>query len=213
MAKRMHSMYSIVLIQQIRGWRPGMVWSARPRLRSGLQFNSMSVQLLRHVKNALIIAVFVICTILMTLGWKTFYPVIQTVRPYSHTVDLTTSTTPGDNVAVAAEPAVVAKTDRSPKDDSCVNPNVTVLGRPLDICAASEAVKLVEEEDIYFSVKTAGKNNITRMLPVLLTWFQTIKPNRVNCNNMCMVHTINWAFPFYKQTPPPPPPPLLRSGK
>ena len=139
-----------------------------------------SFQLLQHVKNALIIAMFVTCTMFMTLEWKTIDPVIQTVRPYSHTVDLTTSTAPGHNVAVAAEPAVVTKTDHSPKDESCVNPDVTVLGRPLDICAASEAVKLVEEEDIYFSIKTAGKNNVTRMLPVLLTWFQTIKPNRVS---------------------------------
>ena len=135
-----------------------------------------SFQLLRHVKNALIIAVFVICTMLMTLGWKTIDLKVQTVRPYSHIV---TSTASGRNVQ--AQPAVVTKTDHSPKDDSCVNPDVTVLGRPLDICAASEVVKLVEEEDIYFSVKTAGKNNVTRMLPVLLTWFQTVKPNRVSC--------------------------------
>ena len=62
---------------------------------------------------------------------------------------------------------------------SCNNPNATVLGRPLDRCAASEAVKLAEEEDIYVSVKTTARNHKGRILPDLLTWFQTLNPQRV----------------------------------
>lgn len=61
----------------------------------------------------------------------------------------------------------------------CNISNLTVLGRPLDKCATSEVANLAEKEDIYVSVKTTSKNHVSRMLPVLLTWFQTLHPEQV----------------------------------
>lgn len=64
-------------------------------------------------------------------------------------------------------------------EHSCNLSNLVVLGKPLDNCATLEGVKLAEEEDIYVSVKTASKNHVSRMLPVLLTWLQSLKPEQV----------------------------------
>ena len=62
---------------------------------------------------------------------------------------------------------------------ACNVSNLTVLGRPLDRCATLEVANLAQEEDIYVSVKTSYKNHVSRMLPVLLTWFQTLHPQQV----------------------------------
>ena len=152
-------------------------------------------QLLEQVKNALIISVFITCVALMTIGWKRFDPAegtgfrpkpwtyVYTVNQSSPPVPESTSTTHQQTIPqvrpTALKPKTVVSTSTS-QTSTCKNPNVTVLGKQLDICAASEAVKLAEEEDIFVSIKTASVNHVRRLLPDFLTWFQTINPQRVN---------------------------------
>ena len=154
-------------------------------------------QLLQQVKNALVISVFITCIVLMTVGWKNMD---QTgdgafVRPrtYIYTKDsksfsLAPSPEP-TNTRTAVQPQQTPTASKSQdllvsnQGTSCNNPNATVLGRPLDRCAASEAVKLAEEEDIYVSIKTTARNHESRILPDLLTWFQTLNPQRVTPTN------------------------------
>ena len=156
--------------------------------------------LLQQVKNALIISVFITCIVLMTVGWKRIdkigYGAFVRPRTYIYTKDsqsfsLASSPEP-TNTSTAVQQTKSQQTPTASKSQallvsnqgtSCKNPDATVLGRSLDICAASEAVKLAEEEDIYVSIKTASVNHERRILPDLLTWFQTLNPHRVTPTN------------------------------
>ena len=63
---------------------------------------------------------------------------------------------------------------------------VRVLGRQLERCRPkwrpAEAEALAANfslDDIYITIKTTQKNHKTRMLPILLTWLQTVQPEQV----------------------------------
>lgn len=103
-------------------------------------------------------------------------------RAVSLSMTRTLSSTPGDNTLFRRwskahnqpfTPAVRVRPCRT-------NLNLTVLGKRLDTCAVSQAVKLAKEEDIYMSVKTTSANHEGRILPDILTWFQTLNPKQVN---------------------------------
>ena len=133
-----------------------------------------SLQLLRCVKTCVTIAVGLTCTWFMAVGWKGVgFQTVQMIRS-SAQGDGNHS---GDHRSLAAPPTpnVISV---EPYSCSAVS-NLKVLGKPLDRCATSKAVKMVEEEDIYVSVKTTSRNHVRRVLPILLTWFQTLQPKRV----------------------------------
>ena len=142
----------------------------------------MSVTLLRvlqTIKGFLIVAVIAICTLLMAVGWKK----VDVPNPATGVPGRGTSSGAGGSATTAAANQIRLQTqlihEQPAIEYSCNLSNLAVLGKPLDNCATSEAVKLAKEEDIYVSVKTASKNHIARMLPVLLTWLQTLKPQQV----------------------------------
>ena len=61
---------------------------------------------------------------------------------------------------------------------------VRVLGRQLEKCRPEwRSEKILTSnfspDDIYITVKTTQKNHKTRMLPILLTWLQTVQPEQV----------------------------------
>ena len=155
---------------------------------------SSNRRLLRPLKSALLIVVLVTVALVLTVGWRgkrilsagrpAVYQSGMTNSPSNNYIsdlliyhNLTPSSSPFIDQAV--QPSVSTQAAAQP----CTNPDLRVLGKPLDRCAASEAVKLAEEEDIYVSVKTTARNHESRMLPILLSWFQTIKPQRV-CENL-----------------------------
>ena len=60
--------------------------------------------------------------------------------------------------------------------------HVSVLGKPLEQCITriqSQIPKSVSSEDIYITIKTTQINHNARMLPLLLTWLQTVHPEQV----------------------------------
>ena len=68
------------------------------------------------------------------------------------------------------------------------NSIVRVLGRQLEKCLPewrspeallSENLNNLSPDEIYITVKTTHKNHQTRMLPILLTWLQTVQPEQV----------------------------------
>lgn len=141
----------------------------------------MSATLLRMLQTViglLIVAMIATCTLLMTL-WGKKAGVPNPAMP----LDPGQSTSSGGSTTAAATHQTQVQTQlvqQQPAFEySCNLSNLAVLGKPLDNCATLEAVKLAEEEDIYVSVKTASKNHVARMLPVLLTWLQTVKPQQV----------------------------------
>ena len=71
---------------------------------------------------------------------------------------------------------------------SVSNSTVRVLGRQLERCLPewrspegllSENSHNLSPNDIYITIKTTHKNHQTRMLPILLTWLQTVQPEQV----------------------------------
>ena len=67
---------------------------------------------------------------------------------------------------------------------------VRVLGRQLERCLPewrspegllNENSNNLSPDDIYITIKTTHKNHQTRMLPILLTWLQTVQPEQVYC--------------------------------
>ena len=148
-----------------------------------------SLQLLRGVKICLIIAVVLTSTWLMTVGWKGVgVPTVPAIRS-SARGDGNYSK---DHRALATSIPVDLTQNLKSVERSCsVVSNLKVLGKPLDRCATSKAVKMVEEEDIYVSVKTTYRNHVKRMLPVLLTWFQTLQPERVRSARFLCAFIVN----------------------
>ena len=111
------------------------------------------------VRNALVITVtvFVTFTMLLAVGWqkKSAAP-----KPYSN-------------------PCPSPRPEPDSVRHSCNVSNLTVLGKTVDRCATLQAMRLAEKEDIYVSIKTVSVNHVSRMLPVLLTWLQTLQPQQV----------------------------------
>ena len=73
---------------------------------------------------------------------------------------------------------------------------VRVLGRRLERCLQewkspeallSENSNNLSPDEIYITVKTTHKNHQTRILPVLLTWLQTVQPEQV-CKYYAAMH-------------------------
>ena len=159
----------------------------------------MNHQLLLQSKNAVVISVFIICVVTMSIVSKRKCLSFVNPRPrtYMYTIEddhssdheslpgeaATTITMAGQRTYIKETPSTTSNAQPvlpTNQTTPCRNPNLVVLGRSLDTCAASEAVKLAEEEDLYVSIKTTSKNNSTRMLTVLLTWLQTMNPKQVN---------------------------------
>ena len=162
--------------------------------------SATSLRLLQTIQAGLVIAVTVTCTILLTIGWKGVEVPMWTMRRTAPQQTQTSIPTP-------QEPSLVP---------SCSASTLTVLGKPLDRCATSQAMQLAEEEDIYMSVKTASKNHASRMLPVLLTWLQTLQPKQVlntkKCRGSSFCDWMQWEERSPQQQPlclPPPCPCLV----
>ena len=70
---------------------------------------------------------------------------------------------------------------------------VRVLGRRLEKCLPEWKPEALTSnfspDDINITVKTTEKNHKTRMLPVLLTWLQTVQPEQVS--NIINTYTLN----------------------
>ena len=115
------------------------------------------------------VTVFITCAMMLVVIWqkKSAAP-----KPYSFPcpVFLKSRTSEYGGGVSQPEPDTV---------HSCNLSNLTVLGKTVDRCATLQAVRLAEEEDIYVSIKTTSKNHVSRMLPVLLTWLQTLQPQQV----------------------------------
>ena len=127
------------------------------------------------IKTCVIIVAVLTCTsFYMTVGWKGV-PTVPSIRTSAARGDGNNSTT-GDHRSLAT-PSIQSVTS---VERSCsMVSNMKVLAKPLDRCATYKSVKMVEEEDIYVSIKTTSRNHASRMLPVLLTWLQTLRPKRV----------------------------------
>ena len=157
--------------------------------RSSHPWSSMlekSLQLLQSIKTALIVVVFVICTWLVTVGWKGVgVPSIPNMRSSEGNKSF---------VTVSLSPSLPRTL--APVEGSCsLVSSLKVLGKSLDRCATSRAVKLAQEEDIYVSVKTTSRNHVSRMLPILLTWFQTLQPEQVR--STCTSLLVNIITNYY----------------
>ena len=72
------------------------------------------------------------------------------------------------------------------------NSTARVLGRKLERCLPewrspegllNENSNNLSSDEIYITIKTTHKNHQTRMLPILLTWLQTVQPEQVYNNN------------------------------
>ena len=162
------------------------------------KMHATSLQVFHPIKTGLVVAVIMTVTLLLTVEWKGLGVINPTMLPtaasqdsspnfydsdsdvaYSHAPDLSPTPTAHNHRPLVTTPRQKTEPLATPPHP-CTNPiNLTVLGRPLDRCAASEAVKLAEEEDIYVSIKTASVNHESRILPDLLTWFQTLNPKQV----------------------------------
>ena len=61
---------------------------------------------------------------------------------------------------------------------------VRVLGRRVEKCVPMWKPDILaldfSQDDIYITVKTTQKNHNTRMLPIVLTWLQTVQPEQVD---------------------------------
>ena len=57
--------------------------------------------------------------------------------------------------------------------------NVSVLGKRLEKCTPGSLTPKFAPEDIYITIKTTQKNHNARLLPILLTWLQTVQPDQV----------------------------------
>ena len=156
--------------------------------------------------NCVLIAVVLVTCILVTLaGWKWIGVLTQrpSVRNHQQSSSnffssLASNTAPTVNQSkslteAASRPAVPqSENPRKPATlqiplmsaeqlQCTVDSQVSLGGKALDRCAALEAAKLAQDEDIYVSVKTTPKYHSPRMLPILQTWFQTLPANQVIC--------------------------------
>lgn len=79
---------------------------------------------------------------------------------------------------------------------------VMVLGRQVEKCLpelrqaqTAEVQSQTSElslDDVYITVKTTENNHKTRMLPILLTWLQTVEPNQVaKCHLTIIINIYN----------------------
>ena len=61
--------------------------------------------------------------------------------------------------------------------------NVTVLGRRLERCTPVSNSPLTSsgftQDDVYITIKTTQSNHGTRLVPLLITWLQTVHPEQV----------------------------------
>ena len=73
---------------------------------------------------------------------------------------------------------------------------VRVLGRQLEKCrpewrSEKTLTSNFSPDDIYITVKTTQKNHKTRILPILLTWLQTVEPEQViSCIQLIAATTV-----------------------
>lgn len=144
--------------------------------------SSRSLVLLQNIKIALLVTVSVTCVVLLTVGSKK----AGLPNPYPWP-----ATRPASKFSHQAQPDVLRQGPAVLK--ACNLSHIKVLGKPLDRCATSEAVKLAEEEDIYVSIKSASVNHERRMLPDILTWLQTLQPHQVKEFNIIV--TVSPATP------------------
>lgn len=166
-----------------------------------------SIQVLQPVKTALIVSVLVTIAVLMIVGWKGAGLQMPVMRPTARQTQSAAvnqssrSTSPHDTSTHRHSNSSSAlnqiSSPRRLQVEPCRNPDIQVLGKKLDTCAASEAVRLAEEEDIYFSIKTTARNHVSRMLPVLLTWLQAVNPKQVCMYKQPCVN-IEFHYVLYK---------------
>ena len=143
-------------------------------------------------------AVTLVCVLLFML-WMVMTPtwVIESrrararrpMRPYSNS-SLVPS--PGDEANSNSNltqhdpqlsPSVISKTQCTP-----IGENVSVLGKQPERCTTSGA------DDIYISIKTTQRYHKTRVLMLILTWLQTVKPEQVNSIVSCFCVYSKQAF-------------------
>ena len=150
-----------------------------------------SLQLRGGIKICVAIVVFLTCTWFITIEWKGVgVRTVPTIRSLARGDGINHSAS-GDHRSLATQTTLnVTSVERSCSEVS----NLKVLGKPLDRCATSKAVKMADEEDFYVSVKTTTRNHVSRMLPLLLTWFQTLQPKRVRSATFLCAFIVKFVY-------------------